>query len=325
LAKYSSFSREDLDDKVGLASCTQICEDVPRKVTFRPIFMQFNTPLRYPGGKGKLTDFIKLVFEQNDLLDGHYAEPYAGGAGIAITLLVHSYASRIHLNDLNIALYSFWKSVLDQPDELCQRIRSVRVTMAEWKRQKAIQHDYVNHDTLDLGFSTFFLNRTNRSGILLGGVIGGKEQTGEWKLNARFTKPDLIRRIQKIARFGSRIRLYNQDASHFIKHVLPTLPAKSLVYLDPPYYIKGGELYENHYNHADHVAVAKLVRTQIELPWIVSYDHTPEVLKMYKGCPTVSYGISYSAQDRYKGAEAMFFSKQLVVPVVKNPARIRAA
>jgi DNA adenine methylase len=286
--------------------------------------MQFNTPLRYPGGKGKLTDFIKLVFEQNDLLDGNYAEPYAGGAGVAITLLVHSYASRIHLNDLNLSVYSFWKSVLDQPDELCRKIRSVRVTMAEWRRQKAIQDDPRSRTTLDLGFSTFFLNRTNRSGILLGGVIGGKEQTGDWKLNARFTKPELIRRIEKIARFGSRIRLYNQDASVFIREVLPTLPSKSLIYLDPPYYVKGGELYENHYAHADHVAIAARVQ-KIKMPWIVSYDHTPEILKLYKGCRTISYGISYSAQDRYKGAEAMFFSPKLVIPDVKNPARIRVA
>ncbi len=287
--------------------------------------MRFNTPLRYPGGKGKLTDFIKLAFEENDLLDGHYVEPYAGGAGIALNLLLHSYASCIHLNDLNSSVHAFWRTVLDDPEGLCREIRDVRVTMTEWHRQKAILTDPANHTPLEIAFSTFFLNRTNRSGIIWGGVIGGKNQDGNWKLDARFNKDDLIGRIEKIAMYRSRIRLYNLDAADLIRDVLPTLPEKTLTYLDPPYYVKGQGLYENHYLHDDHVAIAKLVKKEIKLPWIVSYDHAPEIVKMYKGCPTIEYGINYSAQDRYKGAEVMFFSKGLKIPDVKNPANLRAA
>jgi DNA adenine methylase len=287
--------------------------------------MAFNTPLRYPGGKGKLTNFIKLVFEQNRLLDGHYVEPYAGGAGIALNLLLLEYASCIHLNDLNLSVYAFWHSVINEPESLCRLIRDVQVTMDEWHRQKAIQSDTDNHSLLDLGFSTFFLNRTNRSGIILGGVIGGKNQDGPWKLDARFNKDDLIRRIEKIALYRSRIRLYNLDAAELIKTLLPTLPRKTLIYLDPPYYVKGQGLYENHYMHDDHVSIARLVKKHISHHWIVSYDHAPEIIAMYKGCPTITYGINYSAQDRYKGAEAMFFSKKLVVPDVKNPANLQAA
>jgi len=287
--------------------------------------MKFNTPLRYPGGKGKLTGFLKMIFEQNDLLDGHYVEPYAGGAGIALNLLTHSYASCIHLNDLNPAVFGFWHSVINQPEALCKAIRDVKVTMEEWHRQKAILNAPANHSPLDIGFSTFFLNRTNRSGIIWGGVIGGKNQDGAWKLDARFNKDDLIRRIEKIAMYRSRIRLYNLDAAELIKTVLPTLPNKTLVYLDPPYYVKGRGLYENHYLHDDHVSIAKLVKKHINHHWIVSYDHAPEIIEMYKGCPTITYGINYSAQDRYKGAEAMFFSKKLVIPDVKNPANLKAA
>lgn len=287
--------------------------------------MKFNTPLRYPGGKGKLTGFLKMIFEQNDLLDGHYVEPYAGGAGIALNLLTHSYASCIHLNDLNPAVFGFWHSVINQPEALCKAIRDVKVTMEEWHRQKAILNAPANHSPLDIGFSTFFLNRTNRSGIIWGGVIGGKNQDGAWKLDARFNKDDLIRRIEKIAMYRSRIRLYNLDAAELIKTVLPTLPNKTLVYLDPPYYVKGRGLYENHYLHDDHVSIAKLVKKHINHHWIVSYDHAPEIIEMYKGCPTITYGINYSAQDRYKGAEAMFFSKKLVIPDVENPANLKAA
>lgn len=287
--------------------------------------MRFNTPLRYPGGKGKLTDFIKLVFEQNDLLDGHYVEPYAGGAGIALTLLLHSYVSCIHLNDLNPAVHAFWRAVLDDPEALCKKISDTPVTMDEWRKQKAILSNPAGHSPLDIAFSTFFLNRTNRSGIILGGVIGGKDQEGNWKLDTRFNKKDLITRIERIAMYRSRIHLYNLDAAKLITDVLPTLPKKSLVYLDPPYYVKGKGLYQNHYLHDDHIAIAKLVKKDIKLPWVVSYDHAPEIVSMYKGCPTIKYGINYSAQERYKGAEVMFFSNKLKVPDIKNPADLKAA
>lgn len=285
--------------------------------------MAFYTPLRYPGGKGKLTDFIKLVFEQNQLLDGHYVEPYAGGAGVAIGLLILEYASCIHLNDLNPSIYAFWHSVVNEPEELCKRITDVQVTMDEWYRQKAVQ-DAEAPPLIDLGFSTFFLNRANRSGIILGGVIGGKEQTGKWKLNARFNKVDLCKRIQNIAMYASRIRLYNLDAADMIQTIIPGLPERTLVYLDPPYYVKGQELYENHYSHPDHLAIAALVRG-MERPWIVSYDYAPEILEMYRGCNSIAYGINYSAQDRYKGAEAMFFNQDLIIPDVKNPSNLKSA
>ena len=287
--------------------------------------MRFNTPLRYPGGKGKLTPYLKLILEQNDLLDGHYVEPYAGGAGIALNLLVEGYASCIHLNDLNTSVFAFWHSVINHSEELCKNICDVKITIDEWNKQKSVLKDPSNHSLVEIGFSTFFLNRTNRSGILLGGVIGGKNQEGIWKLDARFNKEDLIRRIEKIALLRNHISLYNLDATEVIQTVLPTLPQKTLVYLDPPYYVKGQGLYQNHYQHNDHLIIANLVKDKIKRPWIVSYDHTTEIDGMYTGCRKITYGINYSAQNRYEGAEVMFFSDNLILPDVRNPAKLNAA
>jgi DNA adenine methylase len=283
------------------------------------------TPLRYPGGKGKLTEFLKLIFEQNGLLDGHYVEPYAGGSGLALNLLMLEYASCIHLNDLSPSVFAFWHSAINSPDELCKMIRNVKVTMDEWHRQKKIQREPGKHDLLKLGFSTFFLNRTNRSGIITGGAIGGKNQEGNFKINARFNKVALIRRIEKIALYHSRIRLYNLDAADLITGVLPSLPKNTLVYLDPPYYDKADRLYEDFYKHDDHEAIANLVKKKITLPWIVSYDHAPEIVKMYDGFPTITYGMDYSAAKCYRGREVMFFSKKLSIPDVANPAALKAA
>lgn len=281
----------------------------------------FTSPLRYPGGKGMLANFMKLVVVENGLLDGHYVEAYAGGAGIAWPLLFEEYVQRVHINDLSLPIYSFWKSVLENTDELVRMIRDARVTMAEWRRQKAIQQDAENHSCLELGFSTFFLNRTNRSGIITGGVIGGKKQEGFWKLSARFNKEDLIARIERIARYSNRISLYNRDACEFLEAVLPTLPTKTLVYLDPPYYRKGADLYQDFYGPKDHADVAQFVTGTIRHPWIVSYDAAPAIMRLYPGHKRIRYGLSYSAQDRYTGSEVIFFSKKLVPPRIENPAK----
>lgn len=285
-----------------------------------------SSPLRYPGGKGKLTAFIKLVFEENDLLGGHYVEGYAGGAGIATRLLLLEYAACIHLNDIDRSVYAFWHSVVNSTDELCKKIRDVKVTIRERAKQKAIHADGENHSLLDLGFATFFLNRTNRSGIIHGGVIGGKNQDGKWKIDARFSKADLCRRVETIALHRTRIRLYNLDAAVFIRGVLPSLPKKSLIYLDPPFYMKADDLYENHYAHGDHATIAEIVQKKIGIPWIVSYDHRPEIAKLYKGSRKIIYGMNYSAgKDRYRGSEIMFFSPGILIPDVKNPAKLDAA
>jgi DNA adenine methylase len=277
-----------------------------------------DSPLRYPGGKTSLSNFIRLALEKNDLLAGHYVEPYAGGAGMALRLLLNGDVSHVHINDLDKSVYAFWYAVIKKTDELCRLIRDTPVTMKSWYRQKAAQENPSQYSRLDLGFSTFFLNRTNRSGILQGGVIGGKDQSGKWKLYARYNKRHLLEKIENIARHKNQISIYNQDAADFIRKVLPKLPKNSLVYLDPPYYAKGEGLYQNHYTHEDHAAVAKLIRLRIKQRWIVSYDDTSQIRELYEGYKMARYQLSYSAAERYKGSEVMFFCNDLVVPRRNN-------
>jgi DNA adenine methylase len=285
---------------------------------------QFNTPLRYPGGKGRLTQFVADLVESNGLTGCHYVEPYAGGAGIAITLLYLEYASHIHLNDLNRSVHAFWGSVLNEPDELCRLVRDTVPTIDEWYRQRAVQAD-ANASPLALGFSTFFLNRTNRSGIMKGGVIGGKDQLGKWKLDARLNAKELARRIEKIASFASRISLYNLDATNMIKTVLPKLPQSTMIYFDPPYYVKGKGLYEDHYKHEDHAMIAELVMSSVMQPWIVSYDNVKSIRDLYKSKRQTTFGIRYSAGTRCEGSEVMVFCDALNIPAVIEPSRSIAA
>ncbi len=274
----------------------------------------FPSPLRYPGGKAALANFIKLVLKENNLVDGHYVEVYAGGAGIAWPLLFEEYVRFVSINDISKSVCSFWKAVLQDTEDLCKLIHDTPISTEEWLRQRVVQSNPNDFSPLDLGFSTFFLNRTNRSGILRGGIIGGKSQNGKWKIDARFNKEELIHRIQRIALYSSRIKLYELDACDFIDTVLPGLPSKALVYFDPPYYKKGSELYENHYSHKDHVKLARRIRNRVNNPWIVSYDFCPEIASIYRKSRNVRYDLNYSAQERYAGPEIMYFSENIIIP-----------
>jgi DNA adenine methylase len=274
--------------------------------------VQFNTPLRYPGGKGRLTQFVADLIVTNDLVGGHYVEPCAGGAAIGVSLLLLEYVSRIYINDINPSIHAFWSAVINETESLCKRISDTRVTLAEWKRQRKVQSDQ-SASPLDRGFSTFFLNRANRSGIICGGVIGGLKQTGEWKVDARFNKLDLTRRIESIARHGHRITLSCMDAGAMITGVLPSLSSRGLIYLDPPYYSKGKDLYEDFYTHEDHARIAKLVGT-IQQKWIVSYDNVSAIRRLYRGYRQKSFSLTYSAHNRYEGSEVMIFCDGLRIP-----------
>ncbi|MPS47816.1 DNA adenine methylase [Methylobacillus sp.] len=275
----------------------------------------FYTPLRYPGGKGKIAPFIKSIIEQNDLMDGYYAEPYAGGAAVALELLFQEYVTHIHINDISPSVAAFWRSVLYNSENLCKKIQDTPVTIEEWNRQKALQVNSEQHDDLTLGFSTFFLNRTNRSGILKAGVIGGKSQSGNWKLDARYNVQDLIKRIQAIANQSRRITFSQLDAKEFISYIGNNLPSKTLIYLDPPYFIKGKDLYHHHYSIFDHQRISELIPIALRNQhWIVSYDDVPQIRELYKDYQRISYGLTYSAQSRYQGSEVMFFDNLMKIP-----------
>lgn len=277
--------------------------------------MPFYTPLRYPGGKRKLHNFLKALLAENHLKQCIYIEPYAGGAGLALQLLFEEHASCIHINDLNASIYSFWHAVLNNTENFCRLIQDTPITIGEWHKQKAIQsHAEDLSGSLELAFSTFFLNRTNRSGIIKGGVIGGKKQSGEWKLNARFQKKNLINRIQRIATRKDQISLSRMDAIEFLK----TFQDKDVsnpyfFYLDPPYYQKGAGLYDNFYQPEDHAMLSNYIN-KLKYPWIISYDNVPEVRKLYSDYRAITYSLNYTAQTKEVGHEFMAFSNGLTLP-----------
>lgn len=276
-----------------------------------------HSPLRYPGGKQILARVLGYLIRTNGREGGIYVEPYAGGAGAALTLLFAEYVQRVMLNDADASIYAFWHSILNNTERFVKLLHDVPLTTAEWRRQREIYLRPTDHGGLELGFATFYLNRCNRSGIIgSGGVIGGLKQRGRWKLDARFNKRDLVRRIQRIARYRDRIGLFNSDAVEFLKNhvVSPSVVPNAFVYLDPPYYGKGRKLYLNFYEPEDHRTLASYIVRQKSLLWLVSYDDVGEVRQLYSGLRQARLELGYSARSRRVGKEILIASKSLKFP-----------
>lgn len=272
------------------------------------------SPLRYPGGKGKLEPFMELMIRKTNHVGGTYIEPFAGGAGIAMGLLENGLVNEVVINDLDKGIYSFWRAVLNDTDRFIENIYNVPLTIDEWKRQRDICFSDNRKYSFELGFATFYMNRTNRSGIIKGGVIGGQNQQYVWKLNARFNRYKLAERIINISRRKSRIHLYNKDIASFIENYIPKYSDNALVYFDPPYLKKGKQLYLNFFDYEDHVRIEKLIRELVDCDWIITYDDAPEIMQIYDGYSLKKYDLNYSVLEKRRASEIIIFRDEEMIP-----------
>ncbi|MFY7936221.1 MAG: DNA adenine methylase [Flavobacterium sp.] len=278
----------------------------------------FYSPLRYPGGKNKLSAFIAKICLDNNI-SGHYVEPYSGGASVALFLLIEGFVEKITINDRDRSIYAFWYSVLNKTNELCSLIENTELTISEWKKQKGIQINKKSVDLLTLGFSTFYLNRTNHSGIINGGVMGGIDQNGNYLMDCRFNKTELIHRIKLIAKHKKNIRLYRKDAIKLIDKIQLEAENENVVfYFDPPYYLKASTLYMNHYEDKNHKKVSEKIKAIQDIKWIVSYDNVPEIQKLYLDCDKKEFSFKHTAYESRIGKEIIFFSKNLKQPNIED-------
>lgn len=274
----------------------------------------FYSPLRYPGGKGKLAPLMKYLIEITGHVGGTYIEPFAGGAGIALDLLENNVVNQIVINDLDKGIYSFWRAILNETDRFIEEINNVPLSIEEWNRQRNIMLNADRKYSFELGFATFYMNRTNRSGIIKGGVIGGLEQNGKWKLDARFNKSNLINRIIKIAKKKDSIHIYNKDVSSLIKNYLPKYEDNAFIYFDPPYFKKGKQLYLNFFDYKDHVRIEKMINELVNCDWIITYDDVPEISNIYKNYELRYFDLNYSAAEKRRASEIIIFSNMNMIP-----------
>ncbi|WP_018675692.1 DNA adenine methylase [Riemerella columbina] len=283
----------------------------------------FYSPLRYPGGKNKLSAFIAKICIDNNV-NGHYVEPYSGGASVALFLLIEGYVNQITINDKDRSIYAFWYCVLYRTKQLCEKIENAQLNIEEWRKQKKIQTNKDKVDLLDLGFSTFYLNRTNRSGIINAGVIGGIKQKGNYLMDCRFNKSELIQRIKLIAKHKKDIRLYNKDAIELIDIIQEEANNDNIIfYFDPPYYLKASTLYMNHYEDKNHKLVSDKIKSIRNIKWIVSYDNVSEIKNLYSDCQTKEFSFKHTAYESRVGKEILFFSNNIIQPNIKDYDPIR--
>ena len=274
---------------------------------------QTPSPLRYPGGKTSIWPLISNIISDNALSKGHYLEPYAGGGGLALTLLFKGYVHELHLNDLDRSISCFWDAILNHTDDFINRIEDTEITIEEWYTQRDVQENKDVANDFDLAFSSFFLNRTNRSGVILkAGVIGGYAQDGKYKLDCRFNKTGLIERIRRIVKYKHRIHLYNLDAIDFIRSTQGVLPKNSIYCVDPPYFVKGSTLYTNFYDPEDHQEIANVLNA-LERPWILTYDNSIDIQKLYKDRRQYRFNLNYSAANKRIGTELLIPSDNLAL------------
>lgn len=262
------------------------------------------SPLRYPGGKSVLSSFISNVIKEIEDKEMTYIEPYAGGAGVALRLLQEGRVSRVILNDYDPSVYAFWKSVLDTPDEFLKLMQSTSINIEEWQRQKEIYRNPKSE--LEQGFAFFFLNRTNRSGVISGGVIGGKEQKGVYKIDARFNKSALRKKIEFVRTNASKISVMNLNGIDLIeKHIDD---GKCFIYADPPYVEKAKSLYMNAFELVDHKNLSGLLNQYPMGNWVLTYDNSSLIRTMYQDRLCKTFLLDYSALRRCKATELLIVS-----------------
>lgn len=269
------------------------------------------TPIRYPGGKTKLYSEVRSILTANNLLGCTYAEAFAGGAGLACKLLLNDDASRIVINDIDRAVYCMWNTMINHADKMCNFIETVDLNIQEWKNQRLVFQQQADVSDYELGCAAFYLNRTNRSGILSGGVIGGLQQNGSYKLDARFNRKTLQKKIQALARVKDRIDIYNLDAEEFIQKKLPS--ENTFAYFDPPYVQKGPGLYKNSFDDEKHRSLAKQI-ARCECAWMITYDDDILIDEIYGEFDRRSIDIRYSAYSASIGKE-----KMILKPGLNNP------
>jgi DNA adenine methylase len=270
----------------------------------------FISPLRYPGGKAKLGPYFARLLADQPISIRIYAEPYAGGAGAGLYLLSEGHIDQLLINDLNPGIIAFWRAILNNTDEFIERVMTEPVDLDSWSKHRAVYLDPGGRDDIELGFATFFLNRCNRSGILTARPIGGLDQVGKWKIDARFNRENLCARIRLIKSFGDRISVTQKTALAFVSGVSRRI-SPVLLYADPPYLVQGEELYmSSTHSWTDHERLS-ISLGKSRHPWILTYDYDERVRRLYPSNRCLRYSISHTAQTQKIGRELMLFSRKL--------------
>ena len=243
-------------------------------------------------------------------------------------MLARDLVNKIVLLERDPLIYSFWKAVVESPDELCREIDRLDISLETWHRLAPLREvqSPLEYPPLVLGVAGLFFNRTNYSGILKANPIGGLQQNSRYTIDCRFPKERVKSHIMFIAQRREQITVKWGDAVRFLKEHQTTMEnQRCFAYIDPPYYEKGKSLYRYYYLDDDHRALANLLKIS-SFPWLASYDDHPFIIDLYLG-QAHSYWmqrlyLDYTAQNRKRGSELLLSNVQ-IPPVAQPPQAAR--
>lgn len=266
----------------------------PHPITPLPRLRKQLSPLRYPGGKSKLIDYLYSRLHKEQL--NTFVEVFAGGASLGLSLLDAGVIGRLILNEKDPGVYALWETILNHPQELVRRLRGTLPTVDDLsaaKRQAATSHA----TPPELAWSFLLSNRLSYSGIVMAGPQGGKNGTQE-ALLARWNPKALEDRILHIHSMRDKIELHNEDALTFIETDIWWCQDGTTLFIDPPYYEKGPALYPYAFTKQDHEALADLLQGLYSsfprADVILTYDNHPVIRSLYPMARQEIIGRNYS-------------------------------
>jgi DNA adenine methylase len=261
------------------------------------------SPLRYPGGKTRACKIIDNIIKQHfdiSLFDT-LLSPFFGGGSFEF-YFQNKYKKRIIANDKFTPLYHFWKQVKTDKNKLCEEVRKIKIKTISKEDfanyRKSIMN--INDDILQQAIQYFIINRCSFSGATLSG--GFSEEASK----KRFTDSS-IDRIESLTL--DSIEFYNLDFEIFIME--NTISDKSLLFLDPPYYLENksklygdnGDLHEGF----DHQKLYNILKNKKN--WILTYNNCEYIRNMYKDYIIIDANWSYGMNKSKKSSEMIIVSK----------------
>ena len=281
------------------------------------------TPLRYPGGKATLINYVEKFLNSNDISVNYILEPYAGTGSISIGLLRDNMVSHASINDADQMVYAFWKTIIDNNKEFIEMVNSVDVTLDAWFNFKKylIDNPLSTYNQKDVAMAFLFLNRTSFSGIIKAGPLGGKNQNSKYGISCRFNRKRITDKIQFLSQFSDKISVYNQDGIKFMRDMINEY-SDAFIYVDPPYYKVGRLLYNVYFTQEQHEELARYLKSIEEQPWLLSYNNEEFILNLYSGKNNREIYLDYhSGHYRTKIMEYVFSNRVTPVYEIKEHTR----
>ncbi|MHB1439982.1 MAG: DNA adenine methylase [Cuniculiplasma sp.] len=277
------------------------------------------TPLRYPGGKTWLLDYVKEFIKFHKLELKAIIEPYAGSASVSIGLLREGLVDKAYICEKDPLIVAFWNAVLNQNEEFVEFIQSLEVSLETWLSfKKYLIFDSVHkYNTVELAGAFLFFNRTNYSGIIKGGPLGGKKQQSSYKFDCRFNREKIIEKIQGLHNLEGRLHVAEVDGISFMQRITSGTAENLLFYVDPPYYGAGRELYRYFFTDGDHENLSIFLK-KLEHPWLLSYDDAEFIRDLYTNNEKFPVYTDYQSGNLRRNVRELLISNYLIPPLAPS-------